>query len=49
MRDLINWQELSRRLTGDGQNIRKNQIPKKYQWKVNGLMRVLRAWERWVK
>lgn len=49
MKDLINWQEVSRRITGEGQNIRKNKVPKKYQWKVDGLMRVLRSWERWMK
>lgn len=49
MKEIINWQELSRRLSGNGQNIRPNKIPKKYQWKIDGLFRVLKAWERWVK
>jgi len=49
MKDLINWHELSRRLSGKGQNIRPNHIPKKHQLKVNGLIRVLKAWERWIK
>ena len=34
MKELINWHELSRRLSGNGQNIRPNKIPKKYQKKL---------------
>jgi len=49
MKDLINWHEVSRRLSGNGQNIRPNNIPKKYERKISGLMRVLKVWERWIK
>lgn len=37
---LINWHELSRRLSGNGQNIRPNAIPKKYEKKVNRLLKI---------
>lgn len=47
MKDLINWHELSRRLSGNGQNIRPNSTPKKYQRKVNRLLWILDLWERW--
>ena len=46
-KDLINWHELSRRLSGSGQNIRPNAIPKKYQRKVNRLLKIIEVWERW--
>lgn len=47
MKDLINWHELSRRLSGNGQNIRPNSIPKKYEKKIARLLKVLEVWERW--
>jgi len=47
MKDLINWHELSRRLSGNGQNIRPNKIPKKYQKKIARLLKILEVWERW--
>jgi len=47
MKDLINWHELSRRLSGSGQNIRPNAIPKKYERKVNRLLKIIEVWERW--
>ena len=49
MKDLINWHELSRRLSGNGQNIRPNDIPKKYESKVNRLLKIIEVWERWQK
>ena len=49
MKDLINWHELSRRLSGNGQNIRPNSIPKKYERKVNRLLKIIEVWERWQK
>ena len=49
MKDIINWHELSRRLSGNGQNIRPNSIPKKYEWKVNRLLKIIEVWERWQK
>lgn len=48
-KDLINWHELSRRLSGSGQNIRPNAVPKKYQDKVNRLLKIIEVWERWQK
>tara|TARA_R110002153_G_scaffold2162_8_gene10605 strand:- start:521 stop:676 length:156 start_codon:yes stop_codon:yes gene_type:complete len=47
MKDLINWHELSRRLSGNGQNIRPNSIPKKYQKKIDRLLKILQLWESW--
>ena len=44
---IINWHELSRKLSGNGQNIRPNKIPKKYQRKVNRLLWILDLWDRW--
>lgn len=49
MESLINWHELSRRLSGSGQNIRPNAIPKKYESKVNRLLKIIEVWERWQK
>jgi hypothetical protein len=49
MKELINWHELSRKLSGNGQNIRPNNIPKKYEKKVARLLKILEVWERWVK
>lgn len=48
-KDLINWHELSRRLSGSGQNIRPNAIPKKYERKVNRLLKIIEVWGRWQK
>jgi len=45
--ELINWHELSRKLSGNGQNIRPNKIPKKYERKVKRLLLLLKLWERW--
>lgn len=45
MKDLINWHELSRILSSNGQNIRPNKIPKKYEKKVNRLLKILEEWE----
>lgn len=45
IKELINWGELSRMLTGDRMNIRKNRIPKKYEKSVNELVKHLEQWE----
>jgi hypothetical protein len=47
MKELINWHELSRKLSGNGQNIRPNSIPKKYEKKVARLRKILEVWEIW--
>jgi len=31
VKSIINWHEISRRLPGNGQNIRPNSMPKKYE------------------
>lgn len=47
MKELINWHELSRQLSGNGQNIRPNSIPKKYEKKIARLLKIIEAWQRW--
>ncbi len=47
MKDLINWKQLSIKLSDSDNTIRKNKIPKKYQRKVNRLLWILDLWERW--
>ena len=44
-KDLINWGELSRLLSGDRMNIRKNRIPQKYEAATNYLIKHLQDWE----
>jgi len=44
---LINWAELSRKLSGSDNSIRPNKVPKKYKKKVDRLIQLLEAWERW--
>lgn len=47
MHELINWHELSRKLSGNGQNIRPNKIPKKYERKISRLFKLIELWARW--
>jgi len=47
-RDLINWKEVSRRLSGNDNSIRSNKCPKKYEKKVNRLLKVIELWVGWV-
>lgn len=44
MEKIINWVELSRLLAGNETSISKNRIPKKYQAKVNRLLKLLELW-----
>jgi len=44
--NLINWSELSRKLSGSDNSIRANKIPKKYELKVKRLLKLLELWER---
>lgn len=50
IKKLINWGELSRLLTGSRQNVRSNNIPKKYQPKVDEIMKanedVVAKWKK---
>lgn len=46
---LINWCELSRKLTGSNQNIRPDKIPKKHEESVNKLILLLKVWEEQIK
>tara|TARA_R110000823_G_scaffold306061_1_gene428329 strand:- start:336 stop:485 length:150 start_codon:yes stop_codon:yes gene_type:complete len=48
MSDLINWTEVSRKLSGSDNSIRSNKCPKKYQKKVDRLIKILEVWERWI-
>lgn len=44
MKNLINWKEMSRVLTGNETSISRNRIPKKYQSDVNDLILTIKAW-----
>ena len=45
MSNLINWSELSLLLTGKKENLRSNNVPKKYQNKVDRLISFIEAWQ----
>lgn len=47
-KDLINWKEVSRRLSGNDNSIRSNKCPKKYEKKVNRLLKVIELWCSWI-
>lgn len=47
MKDLINWKQLSIKLSGSDNAIRKNQIPKKYKAKIYRLLKLLELWQKW--
>lgn len=47
LKDLINWKQISIELSGSDNSIRKNQIPKKYEAKVNRLLKLLELWQKW--
>ena len=47
MREIIKWSELSRKLSGSDNSIRPNKVPKKYERKVNRLLKLIDLWERW--
>jgi len=44
-KDLINWGELSRLLSGSRMNIRKNRIPQKYEADVQKLISHIETWQ----
>ena len=46
MKDLINWAEFSRMVTGDHTRISRTRIPKKYQKTVDSLIEHLEEWKR---
>ena len=41
---LINWKQISIELSGNDNSIRKNQIPKIYQNKVEKLLKLINLW-----
>lgn len=45
MKNLINWKEVSRQLTGGETNISRNRIPKKYQSKIDALLEKVKEWK----
>lgn len=49
MNKIINWRELSRLLSGNEQNIRQNNIPKKYQKQVDLLLTFIDVWVKWLE
>jgi len=44
-KDLINWGELSRLLSGSRMNIRKNRIPEKYKAEITSLVKHIETWQ----
>ena len=46
-KELINWKEVSRILSGSDNSIRSNKCPKKYKKKVDRLIKILEVWIRW--
>lgn len=44
-KELINWGELSRLLSGSRMNIRKNRIPQKYEPEVSRLFEQIENWK----
>ena len=46
-KDLIKWTVLSEILSGSDNSVRKGQIPRKYQTKVECLFKILEEWEEW--
>lgn len=44
-KDLINWKALSRKLAGNSESIRKNNIPKKYMKDVSALLNCVASWD----
>lgn len=45
IKKIINWHELSRYLSGSGQNIRPNRIPEKYKKQVETLLKKVNEWK----
>jgi transcription elongation factor Elf1 len=45
---LINWTEVSRKLSGNDNSIRCNKCPKKYEKKVNRLLKLVELWIKWI-
>ena len=48
-KNLINWKQVSIELSGSDNAIRKNQIPKKYESKINRLLKLIELWTKWIK
>jgi len=46
-KELINYKELSRILSGSDNSIRSNKCPKKYQKKVDRLIKLVDMWVHW--
>lgn len=44
MKEFLNWKQISLHLSGSDNSIRKNKIPKKYQEKIDDLLRLLEDW-----
>lgn len=47
MQSIINWKEVSRRLSGSDNSIRSNKCPKKYQKKIDRLIKIIELWIDW--
>ncbi|WP_372938464.1 hypothetical protein [Seonamhaeicola sp.] len=48
-KNFLNWKQISLELSGSDNSIRKNKIPKKYERKVNRLIKLVELWLKWVK
>lgn len=48
-KELINWKQLSIELSGSDNSIRKNQVPKKYERRINRLLKFIEIWKKWCK
>ncbi len=44
--DLINWKNVSKTLSGNSTSVRRKQIPKKYEVRINYLMQLLDIWNK---
>lgn len=49
IKEIINWQALSRFLALNDESVRRNKCPKKYQRRVDVLIYVITRWGAWAK
>lgn len=47
MKEFLNWKQVSIALSGSNNAIRKNNIPKKYELKINRLLKLIDLWLKW--
>lgn len=49
IKEIINYQAVSRLLANNDESIRKNKCPKKYERKVKRLILLVTLWSAWAK